>query len=72
MRTLNTIQFSQEFPKPFLALPELYQNDSCLEFYSDTDYLACSPTQDQISVLGDWKAFYNPDENNWVTLEEPI
>ena len=56
---MNEIELSRKHPRAFDALPEPYQNDSCLEFSDDNGILIAKPRPDQIGVLGDWTAVFN-------------
>ena len=65
---MNTRELAQEHPKAFEALPECYQADDCLIFWTDhRNLLHCQPKGDQVSILGDWECiFYN---NGWWDIE---
>ncbi len=66
MKTYTTLQFSKAFPEPFAALPEPYQNDSCLDFaVDDQGVVSCYPAKGQEEILGRWTAYYYPHLNNW-------
>lgn len=41
------------------ALPEPYQSDSCLLFWSEDGVLHCRPKDDQIQALGSWVYYFN-------------
>ena len=73
----NTIEDSTValmYPEAFEALPEPYQNDSCLEFFLDSDYLHCQPKHDQLAILGQWSCYYDPELQSWCNTKngEPV
>ncbi len=69
-KTYSTIEFSRAYPEAFVALPEPYQNDSCLEFSDAGEDLICYPLPGQENALGRWVANYNINrlENQWQVI----
>lgn len=54
-------------PQAYADLPEPYQADDCLVFFIDGDgNLRCCPDENQVHILGDWEAVYNPTEGSWT------
>lgn len=49
----------------FVALPGPYQADSCLDFFEEMGSVYACPTDDQLSILGDWLMAYYPEEKAW-------
>ena len=65
MQQLTQAEVMAQYPEAFAALPEPYQNDSCLEFWTDQGDLFAAPEPGQESALGDWVSmFLDPI---WVT-----
>lgn len=71
MKITSTLQFAQEYPAAFAALPEAYQADDCLEFLIDRyktfngSEIYCQPKEDQIAVVGHWVSFYDKESQEW-------
>jgi len=65
---MNTLQLAKENPKAFTALPEPYQADDCLLFFTGEDNkLHCVPNMENEIVLGCWEAVYEADLHEWVS-----
>lgn len=67
---LDSQELTQEevekmFPEAYSALPEPYQNDSCLDFMFDEGMLFAYPKHDQHDALGHWEAVYVPKSKTW-------
>ncbi len=58
-RMISTIELQSHCPEAFAALPECYQNDSCLEFMWDDGILFGYPaTENDKSAIGDIEAMF--------------
>jgi len=55
----------EKFPSAFSALPEPYQNDNCLNYYSKTGVLYCCPQKSEQAALGVWICFFNEATCSW-------
>ena len=64
----STHEFSKAHPDMFAALPEPYQNDSCLRFFQIKDGWCCSPEKDQEFALGVWEAMFNTKTKTWYQI----
>lgn len=62
--TFDIYTLAQKCPKAFLALPECYQGDNCLEFEAIDDKLIARPKKDQEEFLGQWEAVFKDD--TWI------
>jgi hypothetical protein len=66
---MRTLELARTHPRAFEALPEPYQADDCLIFYTDGGTLCCIPDMQNEEVLGSWKARYHADVNEWLPVE---
>lgn len=63
---MTTLELAHKHPQAFKALPEPYQNDSCLEFGIDEfGRLWAKPKFGQGHALGFWVSYYNPAVQSW-------
>ncbi len=60
-------QLAQLYPDAFAALPDAYQNDTCLEFWvgMGSKGLFARPKKDQELALGRWVCIYVRKTNTW-------
>lgn len=58
----------KNYKNAFNALPEPYQNDSCLEFWLQYDRLYTQPKDAEKLVLGSWAARWDEVTQSWITL----
>jgi hypothetical protein len=60
----NLERLQQLSPAAFDALPEPYQNDSCLDFFIDVNGNLCA----ELDIGG---AFLFTDEGKWIEIDDP-
>lgn len=66
---MNTLQLAKANPEAFSALPEPYQADDCLLFFTKEDKLHCVPNMENQWALGCWEAVYDADLHEWVSVQ---
>lgn len=81
----STLEFAQECPAGFAALPEPYQADDCLEFWKvvearyhhgfqlyNKDIWFARPMSNQVSALGNFTARWDPTlQSDWYSYIPP-
>lgn len=65
---MNERELAKQYPEAFAALPEPYQNDSCLVFWLDNDEIWAAPLEEQADILGCWMAVFSPINREWKLL----
>jgi len=71
MTTLDLASVNRE---AWQALPQVYRDDDCLEFYQFFDVFFCMPKPEELPILGQWECFYSKHEKVWkdTTSGRPI
>lgn len=66
---MDIAELQRRFPFAYRALPEPYQNDSCLEFYEDINgNLIARAKEDQSAVLGEGEWMWLPLSMTWASI----
>lgn len=62
---MTTLELMASHPTEWEALPQVYRDDDCLEFYEFYGILFCRPTSEEITILGGWECFYSTSDKVW-------